>query len=209
MVNPDELVKEFGADALRMYEMFIGPFNQMVSWDPRGILGTARFLDRVWRLAQETASLSELRTASGPGKESFHKTIKKVTDDIEKMSFNTAVSTMMVFANGSEYIPDEFLQLLAPFAPFMTEELWAMRGHKDSIHMAPWPKYDPKFLQSDHFDLVIQVNGRVRAKVMAPTGISEAEAKEFAMEHAEIKKWLTGDVQKVIFIPNRLINLIV
>ncbi len=220
VVNPDELIKEFGADALRLYEMFIGPFDQTVTWDPRGILGTSRFLEKVWRFAQRRFYENPDQDIPGAWDNMsriVHKAIKKVSSDIERMSFNTAVSSLMTAVNemtltGGSTIKYEdwksFLKILAPFAPFIAEELWEEMGNKESIHVTPWPEFDPKLLVEETFKLVIQVNGRVRATAEASQGISEADAQALALAHTDIKKWITSEVKKVIFVPNRLINLI-
>ncbi len=227
VVNPDDIIAEFGTDSLRLYEMFMGPFNQAISWDPHGILGVSRFLEKVYRVGTEKiikkgedVALTRL----------LHKTIKKVSEDIESMSFNTAISSMMVFMNEAssrDSIPQDiwnsFLQTLAPFAPHLAEELWLntspcevspgrlgrLRGSKKSIHISGWPQYDAKLIIDDSFELIIQVNGKVRDRVSASMNISQAEAEKLATGREETKKWLTATVKKVIFVPNRLINFIV
>lgn len=217
VINPDDIIAEFGADALRMYEMFMGPFNQAISWDPHGILGCTRFLEKVYRVGTEKiakkgedAVLTKL----------LHKTIKKVGEDIESMSFNTAISAMMVFMNEAtsrhsvpQNIWSTFLQILAPFAPHIAEELYSLLPKKlqatTSIHISEWPTYDPALIIEESFELIIQVNGKVRDKVSASMNISQADAEKLAMSREETKKWLTATPKKVVFVPNRLINFIV
>ncbi len=220
VINPDDIIAEFGADALRMYEMFMGPFNQAISWDPHGILGCTRFLERVYRIGIEKV----VKKGENPDLEkSLHKTIKKVSEDIESMSFNTAISSMMVFVNeaaSKESMPSDiwkaFLQILAPFAPHLTEELWQKLTANSlklkaspSIHVSEWPAYDAKLIVEDAFELIIQVNGKVRDKVSAPMGISQADAEKLATGREETKKWLSATPKKVIFVSNRLINFII
>ena len=216
VVIPDDLVKEFGADALRLYEMFIGPFEQAVAWDPRGILGTSRFLERVWKIGVSHISNSrELENKEEGGL--LHKMIKKVTADIESMSFNTAISAMMIFINECQkhdkisYEPwKKFLLILAPFAPHLAEELWRRLGEKTSIHKSSWPEYDEKFIEEETFELVIQVNGKLRDKVLAARGLSQKGAEKLVFERPKIKELLGSKKPvKVIFIPERLINLVV
>jgi len=241
VVNPDDLVKEFGADALRLYEMFIGPFNQAVIWDQRGILGTARFLEKVWRLGiQITSSKSQVKTEERTLR-LLHKTIKKVGEDIEAMNFNTAVSAMMIYINEiSSVIPEyssgiqdlgsrvkpgttivdykisivdwgKFLRILSPFAPHIAEELnyKLQTTNYKLVCQQPWPEYDVSLLTEDTFELIIQVNSKVRGKVAVPQGTDQASAEKFANTHEEVKKWLTGPIKKVVYVPGRLINLIV
>ena len=236
VVNPDDLVKEFGADALRLYEMFMGPFEQAIAWDTKGILGAERFLKKVWNIGTMTVDADAKVKKEISGKLEgkvvdkelltlLHKTIKKVSEDIEKMAFNTAISSLMVFINkcdeyrsiDSKTVWMPFLQILTPFAPHVSEELWQilrangkeqMAKSFKSIHLEKWPNYDPKFIVEDTFELIIQVNGKVRGKVFAPMGITQANAEQLALANSEIKKWLTSASKKIIYVQNRLINFI-
>lgn len=217
VINPDDLVKEFGADALRLYELFIGPFDQAVQWDPRGILGCERFLGKVWRLGEAVSAAQKTsRKTEEKIERLLHKTIKKVGDDIEAANFNTAVSAMMIFINevvsGDSQLSNEdwqkFLVILSPFAPHMTEELWAQTKAKGMACEQPWPTFDNSLLVEESFDLIVQINGKVRGKVSAPKGISQEQASELIKKQTEIAKWITGAPKKVIFVPDRLINLI-
>jgi len=217
VVNPDDIVNKFGADAVRLYLCFMGPYDQGGPWNPTGILGVRRFLDRVFKLksqpdAKENSALKRL----------LHQTIKKVGDDIEILHFNTAVSALMVFLNEIEksgVLSSEsygiFLKILSPFAPYLAEELWQQllsqrQSAFRSIHLEPWPKYDIKLIQEDKFELVIQINGRVRDKISVETNISQEEAEKIVFSREKIKNWLKGKkVKKIIFVPNRLINIVI
>jgi leucyl-tRNA synthetase len=213
VTSPDEIVKNFGADALRMYELFLGPHEATVSWKSEGIIGISRFLERVWRLFQETSDKGAIKGTSPL----LHKTIKKITEDIETFRYNTAVSALMILLNdfekngAGEEAKGIFLKLLAPFAPHIAEELWREElGKKTSIHREAWPKYDAKMIKDETFALVIQVNGKVRDNVEATAGISESEANELALGREKIKNILGGAKPKrVIYVAGKLINIVV
>ncbi len=247
VINPDDVVATFGADTLRLYEMFMGPFDGNIPWSEDGILGPRRFLERVWRFLNrsETTPKSD-RAATGQANlpnlqknglvdsDAFvdldrllHKTIKKVTEDIEGFRFNTAISALMILFNEMEKtrdpgrrIQESFLKLLAPFAPHIAEELWQahrltkMRTQKDakefcSIHLEPWPEYDPALIEDETFQLVVQVNGKARATITASKGISQEEAERLARADAGVLRYLEGvKIKKVIFVPDRLVNFV-
>lgn len=217
VISPEQVIKEYGADTLRIYEMFMGPFEQTISWDAKGVKGARRFLEKVWRLAdqffvtQNSQSFPDL-------KKLLHKTIKKVSEDIESLKFNTAVSSLMEFSNawqadrkgglGKKDFKD-FLKVLSPFTPHLTQELWGRLGFKSSIHNQKWPQYDPTLIKEEITTFVIQVNGRVRDKVEAEIEISEEKLKKLALSQEKIKKWIAGKkIKKTIFIPGRLINFV-
>ncbi|MBP9762039.1 class I tRNA ligase family protein [Patescibacteria group bacterium] len=215
VVNPDDVVKEYGADVFRLYEMFIGPYDQKAPWDTNGVEGVRRFMDRVWYVfhqpqVTDRAVPSDLETL-------YHQTIKKVTDGIDNLQFNTPVSQMMILANAYQEfgcVPtahrDGFMQVLAPYAPHVAEELWQEEGHTFSIHRAGWPTYDTTKLVSDTFELVIQVNGKVRDKVTVPQDISEEAAKKLALESEAVQKWLGADgPKKVVYVKGRLVSVVV
>ncbi len=217
VVNPDEYIKAYGADALRMYLMFLGPFEQGGDFRDTGIRGVTRFLERAWKLVTEKPrTLIKNRKIESV----LHRTIKKVTEDIENLQYNTAVAALMSLLNAFEEKSEEvsqehikiFLKLLAPFAPHMSEELYQeLFGDPRrfrSVHTEPWPKYDPKLIQEATFELIIQVNGRVRGRLTLPIGASEEKAKKAALAEESVKKYLTGEPRKVIFVPGRLINLV-
>ncbi len=210
VVDPDEYVEKLGADTVRMYLAFIGPYNEVGSypWDPHGILGIKRFLDRVFKLAPSSQNLNAGRV--------LHKTIKKIGEDIDGFRFNTAISALMILLNEMEKvgISEEgfniFLKLLSPFAPHITEEIWEKLGNKKSIHLEPWPEYDPKLIEETTFKLIVQINGKVRDKFEVPAGISEAEATSLTLSREKVKLSLENKKpKKIIFVPKRLINLVV
>ncbi|MFA6273034.1 MAG: leucine--tRNA ligase [Candidatus Paceibacterota bacterium] len=211
VINPDDLVKRFGADALRIYEMFMGPFDQAIAWNTDGLVGTRRFLEKVWRIGQKpTTENRQLITL-------LHQTIKKVTEDIETMRFNTAISALMILTNEMDKLEkvakEDFeilLRLLAPFAPHITEELWHELGHRDSIHLAIWPKHDVDKIQASSVKIVIQVNGKTRGTLEIGRNLTQTEIEKQAADLPEIAKWLVGkSVKKIIFVPTRLLNFVV
>jgi leucyl-tRNA synthetase/predicted alpha/beta hydrolase family esterase len=216
VINPDEIVKKFGADALRIYEMFMGPFDQAIAWSADGLAGARRFLEKIWQLKERIGRKAEGGRRQGTEK-LLHKTIKKVTDDIEALKFNTAISAMMILANEMEKEKEIFVInyslfviLLSPFAPHLAEELWAELGNKQSIFKEKWPQYDPELAKDQTINLVLQVNGKVRDTVEAAADIGEDEAKKLALESEKIKKWLAGrKVAKVIFVKGRLVNIVI
>src|SRR3989338_3838789 len=211
VVNPDEIVEQYGADVFRVYEMFMGPFDQPVPWDMNGIEGVRRFLDKAWKLF----SGSSLPSVTPNLETLYHKTVKKVSDDIESLSFNTAVSQLMILTNAFVEVggvPKEFqegyLKVLAPFAPHIAEELWRDHGHDTSIHVSAWPTHDASKIVASSFELVIQVNGKVRDRFNVPTDISEEDAKAKALASENVKKHL-GDKSpsKVIYVKGRLVTI--
>ena len=215
VVNPDDIVRDYGADTLRVYEMFMGPFDQTIAWSTQGVKGVFRFLNRVWDLVLEC---KENKKSSQRAIKEIHKLNKKIDEDLEATKFNTAVAAFMEFLNfasknkkeiGRDVI-ERFLILLAPFAPHITEELWHQIGNKDSIHKQSWPKYDLKLIKEEMITLVIQVNGKVRDKVEVEASISEEKAKELAISREKIKKWIGNkEIKKVIFVPGKLINIVI
>ncbi len=215
VVNPDEIVSKYGADTLRIYEMFIGPFDQSAAWSTDGIVGPLRFLEKIWRLA-DLVSLKKNKDKNEALESLLHKTIDKVGRDIDGMSFNTAVSTLMIFVNECEkqesiskevYI--NFLKILAPFAPHLADELWSSFGNRNSIHQESWPKVDPKKIASQKVTVAIQVNGKTRATLEIQPDISQEEFKREAMKLPEVQKWIQGKgIKKEIYVPGRIFNLV-
>lgn len=214
VINPDEIVKTYGADTLRVYEMFMGPFDQTVSWSTESIIGSRRFVERSYRLSEKiTKKYSQKNDLS----KILHKTIKKVTEDIETLSFNTAVSSMMVFLNEADKYPEIsvvdfklFLQILAPFAPHITDELWYELGEKKSIHTSVWPKWDKKMIIDTTIKIALQVNGKVRAELMISINMSEEEIKAEALKDKAIIPWIDGkEIKKVIYVVGRLVNIVI
>jgi len=198
--------------------MFMGPFDQQIAWSTQGVKGVNRFLKRVWQLVSGRFKNYETRTRNINIIREIHKLNKRVSEDLEKMKFNTAIAAFMEFVNfASENSKDigrdiieRFLILLSPFAPHITEELWCNLGHKDSIHQQKWPKYEPKLVKEEMITLVIQINGKVRDKIEVKAAVSEKEAKELAISSKKVQKWISGkEIKKVIFVPGKLINLVI
>lgn len=221
VVNPDDVVREYGADTLRLYEMFMGPLDAAVAWSEEGLDGARRFLDRVWRLiVDEEGQVRDRITTFNAGHLDvvYNQTVKKVTEDYEAMHFNTAIAQMMVFVNEAnkadtlffDYIKG-FVQLLAPIAPHLAEELWQrLTQSEDGISYQAWPTYDEDLLVEDTVEVVFQVNGKVRAKDQAPSDISKADLEHMALHHETIQTHVAGkDVVKVIVVPGKLVNIVV
>ncbi|MCR4278800.1 MAG: leucine--tRNA ligase [bacterium] len=211
VVNPDDIVNEYGADIFRIYEMFIGPFDQDAPWNTRGIQGVKRFLEKVWRVYTEDETP---QSESEECVSLIHKTAQKVGDDIESMDFNTAVSTLMVMTNemakqGASLTTREmFCKLLAPFAPHLSEELWSRMGYTDSVHVSAWPKADSSKIHRDTFELVIQVDGKVRDKIMVSSDISEELAKEKALASENVQKFVKNrQPSRIVYVPGRLVSI--
>ena len=220
VINPDEVIGGYGADSLRLYEMFMGPYEQAINWSTEGLEGCYRFLKRVWALFGSKKKFDSKTTKELEQK--LHQSIKKVGDDLESMRFNTAVSTMMEFTNLwqqdsqvlSKKDAENFLKILAPFCPHITEEIFgelqAPSSKKQTIFNESWPKFDPKLIKKETFELVIQVNGKVRDKVEVDADIPEKQAEKLALDREKVKKWL-GDKKpkKMVFVKGRLINIVV
>ncbi len=230
VINPDTVVAEYGADTFRLYEMFMGPLEQMKPWSSKSIEGIYRFLARVYRLYtgqnSDTETGAETRISLkliAPPKDQkavlkiLHQTIKKVSEDIESLSLNTAISQMMIFINEAykfESIGKEaaeiFLKLLSPFAPHITEELWQALGHAESIALSEWPQYNPEYLVESSFEAVIQINGKIRARTQLSVGLSDAEFEQSARAIDTVQAALEGkSVKKVIVVKNKMINFVV
>ncbi len=203
VVNPDEVVAEVGADAMRVYEMFMGPFDDGQPWNTKGLIGAKRFLDKIIKFAPE-----------GEDKPQIHKLIKKITSDIPNFKFNTSIAAFMEFLNENKQISkanwETFLILLAPFAPHLTEELWSHMGHTDSIHLQPWPKFDEKLTQDKNVQIVVQVLGRVRATVEFPVGTSQDEVRLKVLADPNVNKHIEGkEIVKEVFVQDKLINFVI
>jgi leucyl-tRNA synthetase len=220
VINPDDIVKTYGADTLRIYEMFISPFDQSAAWSTESIIGSRRFLERVWKMGMALADQtkeSKKTTENQTLQNVLHKTIKKVTEDIGTMSFNTAISSMMILSNEIEKQKDIsiadyklFLRILAPFAPYMTEDLWAMLGEKKSIHISEWPKWNKKKIVDQMIKIAVQVNGKVRAELEIELTMSEDQIKDLALHQSNVMTWIAGkEITRVIYVPNRLVNIVV
>jgi len=216
VVDPDKQVKKHGADAVRMYLCFMGPYNQGGHWNPNGIVGVYRFLNRVWQLFSVQGFTENNDT--GKQEKIIHQTIKKITEDIESLRFNTAISALMILVNELSSCKEKFtknelrilLLLLAPFAPHITEELWFQSGWQGSIHCQKWPKYDSKLIKEEKIQLIIQINGKVRDRIEVDSGICREEAEELTFKQKKVKNRLSGKtVKKVVFVPGKLINLVI
>ncbi|HMO50169.1 MAG TPA: leucine--tRNA ligase [Kiritimatiellia bacterium] len=221
VINPDHVVKEYGADSLRLYEMFMGPLEQSKPWNMRGVEGVFRFLGRVWRLVvdEETDRLDDRLTDAEPSPEQWkalHQTIKKVTEDIEGMRYNTAIAAMMEFLNEAykwearpRGIVEPFILLLSPFAPHLGEELWSRLGSRESLAYQPWPAYRPEYLIEDTVEIAVQVNGKLRGRVVAPRGADPATVLAMAKAEESVRPHLEGKtIRKEIHVPDRLVNVV-
>lgn len=214
VVNPDSIIQEYGADTLRLYEMFMGPYTESIPWNTNSMIGSHRFLERVWKMQYKVKKITckndtlEILT---------HQSIKKVSEDIAEMKFNTAVAQLMIFTNALEKLTEipqknweTFLLLLCPFTPHITEELWHSLGHTKSIHLTSWPQYDPQKIQNQQIEFVIQINGKVRDRITIHNNLTETEAKQIALNSTKTQPYLQkATIKKIIFIPNKLINLVV
>ncbi len=214
VINPDDIVEKYGADALRVYEMFMGPFSQSIAWNTNGLVGARKFLDKVWDLQEK---LDNNFKHSKKAITLLHQTIKKAGENVEDFKFNTVVSAMMILINKlseeekvSIEFYEKFLIILAPFAPHLSEEIWAKLGHKNSIFKESWPKYDENLAKEEEIELVVQINGKVRDRIKTSIEISEKEAQELALKSNQIGRWIEGKkIVKVIFVPGKLINIVV
>jgi leucyl-tRNA synthetase len=252
VINPDDIVKNYGADTLRIYEMFMGPFEQSLPWSTESIIGSRRFLEKVWRIGERIncnpspalpkrkgEELKVLPSGEDLGEVSLfqkllHKTIKKVSEDIEDFAFNTAISTMMIFVNEIEKFEKirvedfkKFLQILSPFAPHITEELWQQLSESipsltlskwekkrvlkfQSIHLSSWPKWDKMKIIEEEIKIVVQVNGKVRAEIMIKKDMQEEEIKALAIGNTSVNNWIENkEIKRVIYIAGRVINIVI
>jgi leucyl-tRNA synthetase len=224
VINPDDVVKGYGADALRLYEMFMGPLEQEKPWNTKGVDGVHRFLGRVWRLVTENdaskPSVSRSIQEITPDRDQLrvlHETIKKVSEDIERMRFNTAISAMMIFIDAAmkwevkpKSIIEPFILLLNPFAPHISEEIWSILGHKDSLANEPWPEFNPEHLKTDSISVVVQVNGKKRATITIPAEAEKETVLKRAKEESNVARFLEGkQIRKEIYVPGKLVSLVV
>jgi leucyl-tRNA synthetase len=223
VVNPDAVVAEYGADALRCYEMFMGPLEQVKPWNTRSVAGVSRFLARVWSLviadngALKTQIVAELPSPQDNLTRLYHRTIKKVTEDLEGMRFHTALSALMILVNEaqkaerlSRTLVEGTILALAPFAPHLAEELWQRLGHADTLAYEPWPTYDPALVRDETVTVAVQVNGKLRTTIEVPADADQASTLAVARAHEKIQAYLHGKtVRREVVIPGRLVNLVV
>jgi leucyl-tRNA synthetase len=224
VINPDAIVAEYGADSLRLYEMFMGPLEQAKPWSMQGVNGVFTFLNRVWRLViDERAETMQLNAAVVDRKPTadenrvLHQTIQVVTNDIRALAFNTAISRMMEFTNHfttaterPREVLEKFVLLLSPFAPHMAEELWQALGHTDTLAHEPWPEFDPDLAKEDMVEIAVQINGKVRSKITVPADADAAQLEAAARADARIAELLAGkQVVKIIAVPGRLVSFVV
>jgi leucyl-tRNA synthetase len=221
VISPDEVIAQWGADAMRLYELFMGPFEKGAPWSTDGIAGVHRFLQRAWRLVVDEEEGDRVRElAGGGGSEAqqrlLARTIQDVTDDVEALQFNTAIAKLMVFAREiakDEPLPraaaEAFVRLLAPFAPHVAEELWERLGHRESLARAPWPEADARLLETALVDLVVQVNGKRRDEIRVPAGAGDDEIRAAALAAENVRRHLGGrEPKKVVIVPGRLVNVV-
>lgn len=223
VVNPDDVIKQYGADALRCYEMFMGPLEQVKPWNTRSVAGVSRFLGRAWSLIiAETGALHPNLVDQPLDPQAsltrlLHKTIQKVTDDIEGMRFHTAISALMVLVNEAhkaDHLPrtlgEQLVLLLAPFAPHLGEELWQRLGHRKTLAYEAWPSYDPELIREETKTIPIQINGKVRAKIDIPANADQAMILAAARAHEKIQSYLEGKIlRREVVIPGRMVNFVV
>ncbi|MFZ2300080.1 MAG: leucine--tRNA ligase [Candidatus Moraniibacteriota bacterium] len=217
VVNPDEVVGELGADTLRLYEMFMGPLEDMKGWNMGSVIGLRRFLDKVWKLQEKVTKDGQSVAGDKKIQGLLHRTIKKVTDDIEEFKFNTAISAMMILVNEMERCPklsvveyQSLVLLLSPFAPHIAEELWHGMGNKKSVFLAAWPKYDARLLKSETANVAVQINGKLRAVLVVETGSDEETVKAMAFSDPKVMAHIGGkEIRKAIYVPDKILNLVV
>lgn len=220
VVNPDDIVDQYGADTLRLYEMFMGPLEESVPWDEKGLHGANKWVQRVWRLLMDDNNhLRDRVSTYNDGKltKVYNQTVKKVTDDFERMHFNTAISQLMVFVNEAYKVDDlpleymeGFVKMIAPLMPHLAEELWSQFNESETITYQPWPTYDEKALVEDEVEMIVQVNGKVRAKIKMAKDADNKDVEDAALANEHVHSFVDGkDVKKVIVIPNRIVNIVV
>lgn len=219
VVNPDDVVNQYGADTLRLYEMFMGPLDASIAWSENGLEGSRRFLERVWRLlVDENGKMRDRITTMNTGEldKVYHQTVQKVTEDFDNLHFNTAISQMMVFVNEAnkaeslyyEYVKG-FIQLIAPIAPHLAEEMWVIVGNEPGISYVDWPTYDPAMIVDDEIEIVVQVNGKIKAKLQVPNDSAKEALLDIAHANEKVQEAIAGKtIRKEIVVPNKLVNIV-
>jgi len=222
VVNPDKVVVDYGADSMRLYEMFMGPLESLKPWSMHGVEGVHRFLQRVWRMIidEDTGRLLDAVKDADADEATLrllHKTIKKVGDDIETFGFNTAISAMMILLNHLTKQPtrpkaviEKFVLLLSPFAPHIAEELWEKLAHTDSLAYEPWPEYDEELIKEKEIELAVQVNGKIKDRITVPANADEEQIKQQVLASEKVTAAIAGkQPKKIIVIKSRLVNIVV
>jgi leucyl-tRNA synthetase len=214
VINPDTIIKQYGADTLRIYEMFMGPFEQMIPWDTKGVIGSYRFVEKVYNLAGKKPAVK----TSDELEKALHKTIKKVSEDIELMKFNTTISSMMEFVKAWQVSKEgldkkdlsDFLKILSPIAPHLAEEIWGGMGYKEMCCEQKWPKYDEKVIEEENILLIVQVNGKVRDKIETKAGLTQKDTEKLVLKSEKIKNLIgEAEIKKIVYVPNKLINIVI
>jgi len=224
VVDPDALVEKFGADSMRVYLCFMAEYSQGGTWDPTGILGAYRFLNRVFNLFSKLDFNKKIKTENVLSKEhkdlnrTIHKTIKKVGEDIVDFKFNTAISSLMILLNEMEKkkeainkgMADNFIKIIVPFTPHLAEELWEKIGNKKSVHLELWPEFNKHLIEDEEIEFLVQVNGKLRDKIMFHRGISQSEAEKLVLARERVKEYVgTSKHKKIIFVQDKLINIVI
>jgi leucyl-tRNA synthetase len=220
VVTPDAMIDKYGADALRLWELFMSPFDEATNWNESGVAGTLRFITRVWTMMRRYVEAGH--PAGNPSEETLkraHKTIQLVTDHIERLRFNTAIAAMMDHLNYlakltpaemGRFTAETFMLLLAPMAPHVTEEIWRALGHKTSVHLEAWPKFDPNLTRDEMVTAVVQVNGKVRDRLEVPAGTSEEVVRDLALKSESVQRHLAGKTpKKFIFVKDKMLSIVV
>jgi leucyl-tRNA synthetase len=220
VVNPDDVIAEYGADTFRLYEMYMGPLEASKPWNPRDIEGPFRFLQRVWRLVidEQTGQLKLAASEQAEIEKQLHRTIAKVASDIERLNFNTAIAAMIEFVNlatkstGNALTRDQlerFAITLAPFAPHISEELWSRLGHAESITYQPWPDVDDKMLHDDQIQLPVQINGKLRGTITVPANADQKTVEQAALSDGKIAQMIEGKtLRKIVVVPGKIVNIV-
>jgi len=215
VINPDDVVKSYGADTLRLFEMFLGPLEATKPWDEKGIRGPANFLSRAYRLIANSENITD-GIEDPEVLRSLHKTVRKVTEDIEDLRFNTAISAMMIFLNTAlkkgkitRESASVFAKLLSPFAPHLGEELWQLTGHNGTIAYEPWPVAKEEYLKEDLFECPVSINGKMRFKIELAVNLPQEEVKKIVLADERAQKWIGTATPKVIVVPNRIVNIVI
>jgi leucyl-tRNA synthetase len=214
-INPNDIVKNYGADTIRLYEMFMGPLESDKPWNNNGVTGAKKFLDRIWRLYTEEKKIQDKENKNL--EKVYNETIKKVTEDYETLNINTAISQMMIFINAvykediyPKSMAEDFLKIINPITPFITEELWEKLGHNNTISYEKWPTYDISKTKEEQIEIGIQVNGKLRGSILSNINETKDDLLEKAMKEDNVKKYVEGKtIVKTIVIPGKIVNIVI